>query len=284
MAAALCCGGCKWPGPQSGPDTPASSPAQPARTEFETVFPQASGPARQPVRALQTEMRIWRFGLPAESVAQAAALWSNVDETALAEEAAHRLRLNGLRVAVGRMTVWPTVLAVLEAAGAQVSTNELEIQNAAVVSIAMEKLADSRALFFYREDGGLSGARLGPGAVELQILPTFDLSVMGRVALRVTPSLHPEGEDQGWQRDHAAAQTPALRELAFTVTLEPDQFLVIGPSGSSRTPHLAGSLLISSEHDGDSHENIFCIAPRIIGTDTRPKAPVESEAAAGSGL
>lgn len=272
--------GCTMFPRNEAPPPPPSLASDPA--EAEVVFPSPAEPAFQPVRSIETEMRVWRFMLPA-SADPPAMFWQQLSEDSggLSSATVQHLQRNGLRIAIGQMAVWPLVQTILDGAGAEATTNELQIQNSALVNIALQSFDESRAIFFYREDGGLSGSRLSPGDLVLQIVPALDLNVLGRVTLRVTPTVQ-AGSGGRWQAGETTSAKPqVLEQLAFSVTLEPDQFLVIGPGGPGRVPQLAGSLLTTVVRAGQTFENIYCIAPRILRPEPAAADPIADEARNG---
>ena len=67
--------------------------------------------------------------------------------------------------------------------------------------------------------------------------------------------------------DRTDMEVESFEELAFSVTLNAQRFLIIGPSAATTATHLAGTHLMTRLEDGQIFENVYCIAPKIIRRD-----------------
>lgn len=205
--------------------------------------------------ALQTYCQIWRFLVPADSVSTSERLWNHLEESTVSVSDALHMRSNGLRIGVGNAATWPAIRSVLQDLDALTWNRAMVVDLGTPLCIEMRDLQAQLPIFSYTRDGGLEGARQAPGRLCLRVDQFMDLRRPGRAKITLMPEIRREKQLYAW--DLAKATGPVPREsvqdfvdLAVTITLEPGEYLLIGPSRSIRLTHLIGSVLLKQSMRG----------------------------------
>lgn len=235
-----------------------------------SVFPTPAGIDDRPLVIQSIEFQVLRVRAGKGAFSESGKIWNALDEEAFAATTRALLRKNGLRLGVGKLASWPQIKAILDAEEVEISTNQQIVRNGLPLTVEIDPQMRDQTLFLFREDGTMAGRTYASSRMVLRIeyfIPLTDadavvIDVMPEIVLpfsRPRPTLGPGG----WVQEEIQQTTRPLRELASRAQMAPETFLAIGPSGTSHQGHLAGSLLLCEEIDGQVFESMYFITPRV---------------------
>lgn len=280
----LLASGCSdWPAwteqvPASPTTAPSADPGRPGSRSIPGMGDQlGEGAPRRPMMVLQISFDVLRARVPRGFFSQSEKIWNHVNEAVVPQDSAVLLQRNGLRVAVGGADSWPPIRALLEAQGpVETSQNSMTLKNGLPLVIEPDQRMRDQTMFMFRPDGTLGGASF-PQSVN-GLLLEYELAGAATDELRisVTPQVRlPKQSPRlsrsvpGYIDNPVAPPTRVFRELAFTVTAGPGQFIAIGPSRLIENVHLVGSLLLCDEREGERMESMYFITPQVLNTGQR---------------
>lgn len=234
---------------------------------------EATSSAERAVATLHITLDVQRVRVPRGVLSESSKIWNHLDEEAIPGPKSILLQRNGLRVGRGDVDSWPPIEALLEQeSDLETFTNKLAVNNGMPLRVEIDKGPRDQTLFLFRPDGTLGGASFPqsmnylrveyqlstrvPGAIDVTVMP--EVCMPRRLALpdkNAEPSEYPE---PAWRHP-----VRVLRELAFKMTVGPEQFLAIGPSAMAHQGYLAGSQLLCEDIEGIRYESIYIVTPRL---------------------
>jgi hypothetical protein len=197
-------------------------------------------------------------------------IWNPLDENVLPIDRRALLAKNGLRVAVGHQDTWPQIKAVLDEQQVEVFKDQKIVQNGYPLPLFTDTRPREQTLFLVRPDGSMPGARFPRSTTALRLAYSVPLDAPDTVLIEIIPEIRlpsyrppPTINEHGWTERPSVEQGRPLWELACRVRVEPDHFLVVGPSRTVNQPHLTGTLLLCEKEKGQHYESVCFITPKL---------------------
>ncbi len=221
--------------------------------------------------------------MPVESIRHSRKIWNHVDELRIDSQAVALLARNGLRVGVASPAAWPVIETIIEAGKGTLRNDQLFTQRGLAVSIAVSSIADSETFFTYGRDNRLVGKTFPAGDRLLKLDYAFHPELGGCTDLQLSLEVQRDRGELTWERDgDVIRQVPAydrhvFADLSVLLSLNPGEFVVIGPSDEAENEYLVGSRFFTHRRSGQWYETLFCITPRPYQTKAPGRAsPQES--------
>ena len=262
----------------SATTAPTGDLGQPECSSIAGVGDQISdGAPRRPTMILQISFDVLRARVPRGFFSQSEKIWNHVNEAVVPQDSAVLLQRNGLRVALGGTDSWPPIRALLEQQGpVETAQNSMILHNGLPLVIEPDQRMRDQTVFMFRPDATLGGASFPQSVNGLLIEYELAGAATDDLRISVTPQvrLPKQPPRLSWNvpgyMDHPLVPpTRVFRELAFTVTVAPGQFIAIGPSRLIENTHLVGSLLLCDEREGERMESMYFITPKVLNTGQR---------------
>ncbi len=231
------------------------------------VFRRGAGP-RKTVASVGMNFDVTRIDFTLRAPRHSRKIWNHVDELRIDPEVAIRLARNGIRMGVASEESWPAIRTVVEATNARTRRDRLTPQRDLPLAINVGSVEDGESIFFYENNGRLAGQTFAGGDKVLIVEHAFRPGFGGATTLRLSLEIQRDLGVMTWQkRDGAIQQVPDVErhvfsELDATVTVNADEFLVIGLSDKADNEFLVGRRFLSADHSRTSTETIYCIAPK----------------------
>ncbi len=195
-------------------------------------------------------------------------VWNHVDELRVAPELVARLARNGLRVGAASADAWPAIRAILDAAEAHVSREQLVAQRGLPLVLSLGVVGeDGESVFGYDAGGRLVGKTFSVGDKLLQIDYAYRPEFGGTTDLRLAYEIRHDRGVMTWERvDGVIRQIPAYDRHVFSdvrvaLTLRATEFLVVGLSDQADNEYLVGGRFLTSTHAAKRYETVLCITP-----------------------
>jgi len=245
-------------------------PASPIdREEARAVFASSDGAEGGPgAIRVYLQFDVARIELPAGSVRHASKVWNHVDELQVDPALSALLARNGFRIGVASASSWPALRALFSEEGARVVRVQRVVQSGAPLWLGLERIVQDEPIFFYGSDGRLAGETFENGTKCLRIDYAVENHDQLRVALTVTPEIQHEETSMRWRPSEQGYylsvenERRVFNELRSSWQLKPNDFLVIGPSDTTRLDQLLGSRLLTRQTSADRFDMILCITPK----------------------
>jgi len=237
--------------------------------------PPESIDARDPrVLRLVVHLDVLRVEVPMGSVSTSASIWSHLDEQAIGTQRAVTLRRNGFRVGVGRPEGWEPIKAILDGIPAPLIYHESVVLGTGGLSLDITEIPEDQAIFFFRDDGTLTGESFPASRNALQVMYEIAPDDPGKVVLKLIPEIRQHERGTQWvRRDGRYVRVPVyhgriLSELAMTAALPAGWFLAVGPGGEVALGSIVGRALLTRQVEGKRYESIYFFTPQVQRTGT----------------
>ncbi|NLX12663.1 MAG: hypothetical protein GXY44_03285 [Phycisphaerales bacterium] len=255
-------------------DTP--KPLSPVAVESSpSIVTEELSLSQEPIR-LKISFHILRIWAKQGVFSQSNILWNYLDEEALTAEQSSHLRRNGLRVAKGRVELWPAIKELLDREMTATCSQEIVVAPPAPLEIEASLEPRDQVLFVVRPDHRLKGGDFVSSTNLLRVEYAMALDDWRSLELEVMPEIRlplfrrpRELTASGWVYHPLEHPGAVLRELAFRMKIAPGEFLLIGPSNQAHSGYYAGSLLLCDETEEGLSESIYVITPRVERTEIR---------------
>lgn len=209
-------------------------------------------------------------------------IWNHLSDQMIPAQTSTLLQRNGIRMGMGGPQAWPPIKAILDQEKpVETSSDNTTLGNGLplVINLDRGRLRD-QTLFLFRLDGTRAGTTCPksrnmllieyalavdkPGAVQLDIMPQIQQKeTLGELTINQLGALDMPRQEP----------TRVLRELAFRLVMNPDQFVVIGPSANAwKIRVLTGSLFFCEQVESRECETAFFITPSLRRADDKPEA------------
>ena len=270
VAAAVVTAGCNLPATLMEPFKGESEPTSAIdREEARAIFGSndESSSDNRPIR-VHLQFDVARIELPAGSVRHAAKVWNHVDELQVDPALTALLDRNGFRIGVASASSWPALRALFSEEGARVVRVQRVVQSGVPLWLGLERIVEDEPIFFYGSDGRLAGETFEKGTKCLRIDYQVEYADELMVALTVTPEIQQEETSMRWRPSDRGYylsvenERRVFNELRSSWKLGPSDFLVIGPSDTTRVDELLGSRLLTRQTSADRYDVILCVTPK----------------------
>ncbi len=221
-----------------------------------------------------------RVDLPIEGVRHTPKIWNHVDELRVAPEVVARLARNGLRVGAASPDAWPAIRAIIDAAHAEVRRDRLVAQPGLPLWIKLASIGEPESIFSYGIDGRLVGRTFPAGEKLLTLDYAFHPELGGCSDLKLGFEIRHDRGMMTWERrDGVIRQVPAVdrhlfAEVSAVVTLNTNEFLVIGLSDQATNKYLVGGRFLILERSGKRCETLLCVTPRPYRAAVATRRPL----------
>lgn len=279
FAALVAVGNCLLIGCKSGGQGQLPGLADLFRPASTTTAPAGNATAEKPPDQpspvlLQLSFEVLRTRVPRGTFSESGKIWNHLEEQILPAELTANLQRNGLRIARGRVTSWPPIKALLDAEKqVEAISNSMTLFNGLPLTVELDRQPHDQTLFLLRRDGSLGGVTLPASMNLLRIEYALSATRADAVLLDVMPEVRldrAEANPNLWADRPVVAPSRVFRELAARLEVGPDEFVAVGPSPAAHRLHTMGSLLLCQEIDGQRHECMFFITPRVVRKELAP--------------
>jgi hypothetical protein len=276
LVAALTSAGCMRPRSRGGVGVDESSLWESGEPGVPSPAASRSAPAEEAgnrVVLVELHFDVLRVELPRGTIRHSTKIWNHVDELNVDPRLSPLLARNGLRIGVAEADAWPAIQAVLDANQARASRRQQAVQSGYPLVLNVGDVHDGETFFFYDADGQLHGSAFPPGEKYVLVDYAVDPQRPAKVTLRITPEIHCESQDKRWTQEGGVYQEKPryqgrmFSELTAMVSLEPGQFLVIGPSELADLDFLLGSRFLEHDQGGVRYETLLFARPQPFRTD-----------------
>lgn len=229
--------------------------------------PAPQGVVSAPTRVVDIAFTVMNADFDSADSGDGRKIWNHVDEMRIDARQAQLLARNGLRVGAASPATWPAIQTLLDAGKARISANQLFPQRGAPMAIAAGSLDEGTSIFTYQAGGQLVGKSFQGGEKVILIDYALRPELDGCTDLGLGFEISRESGDMVWeQREGVIVQVPEherhrFADLNTLLTLNPGEFLVIGPRDDVKNPHLVGTQFFS-KISGDGSVRLMFIAPR----------------------
>ncbi len=236
------------------------------------MFPAAAAAPQPGSQILGVAYQVLRFCVPADGSGIDSRMWDHINEGVVSQDRALVLQRNGLRVGVGRASSWPAVREALLAGGPEIRDHSAAVESGRALAVAMNELAEPESLFHYAADQRLLGASFRPGMLGLRVTADMPLANRAPLRLHAVPELRRPKTALQMRLDRQSGilemeESEPFEALAFDIILGPDEYLVIGPTPPERSAvMLVGRRLLESSDAGQTFENVYVLAPKIMSS------------------
>ena len=206
--------------------------------------------------------------LPIDGVRHSLKVWNHVDELRVDSAIAARLARNGLRMGAATRAAWPALRAVFDAADADVRRDQLFAQRGLPLTIHLGSIEEAESIFSYGRDERLVGKTFAAGDKLVNIDYAFHPELGRCIDVRVGFEVSHDRGMLTWERQGGVLkQVPAydrhvFADLTPVLTLNPDEFLVIGLGDQAENEYLLGPRFLTRKKSGRRFETLLCLTPR----------------------
>ncbi len=219
------------------------------------------------VRVVDVAFEVMRVDLPYSENRHSLKLWNHVEELGSNPALVAKLKQNGLRVGVGSSENWAPIATILTAYDAKVSKQQMIAQRGLPLAVELDLVDGPESIFTFGADGRLAGKTFTEGKKIVNIDYAFHPELGGLLELQVTLEIRHDRGVMTWERtNEGIRQIPAFdshvfKHLAFSASLGPNGFLVLGPSVEANNAYIVGSRFFSKSENSEGYETLLLIAP-----------------------
>lgn len=224
------------------------------------------------LRIIDVVFDVVQLAIPIEGQRHSRKIWNHVDEMRVDPEVVARLARNGLRVGAASPGTWPAIRAIVDTADADVRRDRLVAQPGMPLLIKLASISQEESIFSYTANGRLVGKTFAAGEKLLSIDYAFHPELGGCTDLQLTLEIRRDRGVMTWERRGGIIrQVPAFdlhlfADVSILLTLNPDEFLVLGLSDEPPNEYLVGGRFLISERAGKRYETVLCITPKPYQT------------------
>lgn len=258
MISSWLCGGCRMrTEPAPGPDQPVSG--KPAGTSSD----QYTAPSRYAVVYLNQYV----FDVPWETACGSEKIWSHVDELACGPEAIVTWKRSGLRFGVGTANDWPAIAALLKRADVRNTTSFRGLTPGSITRLYETSEPADRTIFYSGPDRRLHGRDCAGCMLALaaQVWRQTQQTNTVRIELRPLITDDTTGTTGSARLPQRTGRIDwpgeSIQDLAVTVQLPADTFMLIGPDLDRPDSSLVGGHLLAHP-DQEPRATLIVLAPQ----------------------
>lgn len=257
-----------WLGLDRSPheDAPSDAKTPTSAKRAPVVAPRPSGG----VQVVRLRFDVLQVELPIDDIRHARKIWNHVDEFRVDPELTVLLARNGLRIGAVSLDAWPAIQAIFQAANAEVRDSEQIIGTNVPLRIDLGTIRDPETIFSYNRNGRLTGRTVVGGTKLVQLDYSYHPELGGCTQVRLTFLIeHDLGASDWEERGGVYVEVPTIERYRFDdmsvgLTLNPNEFLVVGPSDAAVQEYLVGSRFLNRRRRGGLVETVVCITPTAL--------------------
>lgn len=235
-----------------------------------SLFTSQNGATPAELRFVDLVFDVARADFPLVDHRHSTKIWNHVDELRIRADLVVRLKRNGIRMGVGTSQAWPALRAILEAGDAQLRREQLVARRGQPLVIQLGTIHDDEVIFTYGARGRLTGRTFSAGEKLLVLDYAYHPMLAQSTELRIGFEIRHDRGVMTWEnRGGVIRQVPeydrhVFEELLSSVTLGPQEFLVIGPADRAGNGYLLGSRFMRDESAGLTRETVLFITPKPV--------------------
>ncbi|MGE3181849.1 MAG: hypothetical protein AB7N71_09475 [Phycisphaerae bacterium] len=222
-------------------------------------------------RRVDIVFRVMQVQIPSENRKQAGPLWTFTRENVLDSEVQHRLRENGIRVALARSDWWSKIKEAIDRIEG-VRVNELDpirIPPSFPFLLELDEQPRDQTLFYLNEDGVLDGRTWKQSRNVLRMTYGFQSMTADQIAIEIVPEVRQHSSGLDWVPTPAGveqkpqAEGMAFAQAGFILPVGTDQTLLIAPNDNAEAYGILGGALLIEQIAGIKHDRMIFIRPDI---------------------
>lgn len=267
LAACLALGGCNETPQASKPIAP--SPSAPVMAPL-AADSNGNAPSKPSQYFYVTTLRMAVVQVPTGMISGSEDLWSYVDEEPVAAGRSAVLGRNGLRIGVGRRGGWDDVLKVLrKMTGRSISETSIAGIPGAPQHIVLKEQQPAQAIFISNPDQTVSGSDYPAGDAVLSLACSLSEDDPNSMIITGLPQIRSTARRPQIVRDETGLRMLDLptmypfTPLAFQLTIQRNDFLVVGPGVESRRKSSLGHIFLARQKEGLEFETVLIILPEV---------------------
>lgn len=235
---------------------------------------QTSSP-RSGVQVVRLGFEVLRIDLPAGGIRHSRKIWNHVDELRVDSELVVRAARNGIRLGAASAGAWPAIRTILEAADARLHRKQMLPHGDAPIIIELASVGDHESIFHYGKDNRLVGKTFLGGAKAVILDYAYHPELGGCTNIRISLEVRPDQGKREWEPSGSSLGRASLGEghlfedLIMVLTLNPGEFLVIGPGDQATNECIIGGRFFTGERAGENYETLLCVTPKPYKTGKR---------------
>ena len=234
-------------------------------------------PAEPSARIVRLQFDVVRADMRMDEVQHSLKIWNHVDEFRVDPRLTALMARNGIRMGVGSEGSRSPMRLILSAARARLHEEQYMAINGQPLLLRLESMAAPETVFTYGAGGSLVGKTIPAGEKLLVLDYRTRPELSGAVDVRVGMEIRVDRGVLEWRSEGGVLrQAPGydrhrFDELGVLVTLQPGEFLVIGPSEETANVALPllGNRFFTGEGEGGRVETMRFITPTISRAATQ---------------
>ncbi len=273
IVAGACLSGCSnlpWPFSRSGAVGVHEEPADQRMESLAEsgLFPK---PAEPSVRIVRLQFDVVRADMRIDVVQHSLKIWNHVDEFRVDPRLTALMARNGVRMGVGLPGSRSPMRLILSAAQARLHQQQYTAVNGLPLVLRLESMAAPETVFTYGSAGSLVGKTIPAGEKLLVLDYRARPELSGAIDLRMGMEIRVDRGVLEWRTEGGVLrQVPGFDrhrfdELGVSLTLQPGEFLVIGPSEETADDYLPllGTRFFTGAGEGGRVETVLFITPSV---------------------
>lgn len=254
-------------GPASRP-APASQPAVPMPRI--TPFGGPSALASAPKAVYMIHLHVGTVTVPTGRASGSEELWSYVDEEPVSLQSTV-LGLNGLRVGIGRSDAWSDLAGSMKnLTGQTFKTTQLQVVAGQPTPVELKSRQPAQTIFVFFPDRTMTGMDYPPGDNLLTLSCTLNEDDPSKVLITALPQIRTTKRVPQFLQSAGVGQMVtrplvySFHPLTFQLTVDNDDFLIVGPGIMARRPMSLGHHFLLQDREGMLFETVLVIRPRVF--------------------
>jgi hypothetical protein len=269
--------GCAQP-PQENATDPLTAPQPPLLRRDEAS--EGDGNAYRLLIRMETAM----VELPLGMASGSEGIWSYLDEESVREVHTPALGINGVRVGRGAAGTWADVASILrQMTGRKMRESVTTAPPGRTLHIVLKSDLPTQTIFVYSEDQTVRGEDYPPGNNLLSVVCTLNEDDPSKVLLTIVPQVRTSRRRPRFASEPGGVPVMVSRPdiypltpLTFQITVQSNDFVVIGPGGLWRRTSSVGRQFLIGDNEGVPFETVIILKPFVYA---EPLAPVQTQGA-----
>lgn len=259
--------------PQADAKTPTRSSS--SSDNLPTTALTSSPTSANTLQTVYLVLEVKRAEFPIADSRNARKVWNHANRLRINPALSGLLVRNGISVGIASASAWPAIQAIFESAETVVHSDEFAAQPGQPMVVPMGMIEKGESLFLHGREGQLSGRTFGGGEKVIALDYAVRPELGGATDLVARFEIRHDLGVMTWERqvDGATRQVPAVdrhvfEELATSITVKPDEILIVGLSDMASPEHLLGGQFFERQNVVPKREVMLFITPKYIRTQT----------------
>ena len=252
--------------PPNSPHDSASLTAQ--RAELSPLRGRSSPADAGSIHVVDLAFDVIRIDMPADGIRHSLKIWNHVDEMRIGAETVAQLARNGVRMGIATDEGWTAMRVIFDACEARWEQQQMIGQRGLPLSIEIGAVESSEPIFYYDARHKLQGKTFSAGKKLVNLGFGYRPELGGVIDLQVGMEVRHDRGVMAWEkrggviREVPAFDRKVFHDLDVSLSLNPGEFLILGPSARAAETYLIGSRFFTRDEGGSAYEIMFFIAPK----------------------